>query len=160
MGKTAKIKELIKQTSLEVIRLGNKRYRVGYCCQCGECCKSINMDTKGTKEAIRWLKLHGVRVSVIGDIKKDPREEAREFTLSISLPCQCEKLRQIADNKYTCTIYEDRPVICEYYPKQYTGYKTCTYMFLDDEELQKLAADYTEYWRKEHGQEKAIKISN
>jgi len=161
MGKTAKIKELIRyEKPIEVVKLTNEKYRVGFCSRCGACCKTINMDTKGSEAAIEWLKLHGVKVTILGGIKTDPREEANEFTLSISLPCQCTELALDEEQKCICQVYEDRPIICKYYPKQYAGFQTCTYMFLNTEELNKFAADYTEYWRSTHGKEKTIKITN
>ena len=162
MGKQARISEIIKsEKDIEVIRCGNTKYRVGYCSQCGECCQSINMDTKGSKTAIDWLELHNVKVTTIGAITKDPREEATEFTLSISLPCPCKELKYITPLKhFRCNIYKDRPVICQMYPKQTIGYKTCTYMFLNTEELEKFSQEYTNYWRNTHGQEKTIQIAN
>lgn len=161
MGKAAKLRHIIEsEIEPEIVRIGNTRYRVGFCSQCGACCKYVHMDTKGPQVAIDWLELHNVRVTKIGDIKSDPREEAREFTLSLAFPCQCKALKLDEDtSKYHCDIYEERPVVCKMYPKTYTGFATCTYVFVSDEELNKFARDYTKYWREKHGKEKEIHIT-
>jgi Fe-S-cluster containining protein len=162
MGKTNKLQDLIhSDRDIEVVRVSNERFRVGYCSQCGACCKTINMDTKGTQVAIDWLTLHNAKVSIIGKIERDPREEAKEFTFSVSFPCQCSALVYDDSNQnYTCNVYNDRPIICKMYPKNYTGYKTCTYNFINAEELNIFSKEYTEYWRKAHGKEKKIRITN
>jgi len=160
MGKTTKLHEIMKHDGdFEVVRLGNDRYRIGYCSRCGACCRTVNMDTKGSQIAIDWLKLHGVKVSKIGDIKKDPREEAVEFTLSLSFPCVCKELTVDAmGHHHKCNIYEDRPIICKMYPKHNAGDGTCTYVFINTKELEVFSHEYQKYWREQHGKEKTITI--
>ena len=173
MGKHLLLNKIIEYPEeIEVTRLANDKYRVGYCSRCGECCRTISLDTRVGNNAIEYIKLHNVEIKIKTSIVVDPKEEPTEFAASLTFTCPCQHLIKIPykiedtdiedqpDNRYFCRIYDTRPAICSSYPKNQSSWKTCTFTFLDSEKLDWFIKQYSEYWREKDGKEKKINYRN
>ena len=163
MGKHLLLNKIIEYPEeIEVTRLANDKYRVGYCSRCGECCRTISLDTRVGNNAIEYIKLHNVEIKIKSSIVVDPKEEPTEFAASLTFTCPCQHLIGDPDclDKWLCEIYPTRPAICSSYPKNQSSWKTCTFTFLDSEKLDWFIKQYAEYWREKDGKEKKINYRN
>lgn len=70
------------------------------CKKCGDCCKNIELPLGMVvdEDDIRWIEYHNIKV-----VKRDDK-------YFIRIDNQCDKL---IDNK--CSIYKNRPEICQLY---------------------------------------------
>ena len=162
MNKHVRMQQLIEfEGDFEVVRIKDKLFRVGYCSLCGACCQTVGITSRGSKDAIEWIELHNIKVGLVGAIVQDSREQATDFTINLTFPCPCKELEFIEkEGRYRCNNYTDRPGICKGYPRKPTNHKSCTYIFLDQDDLNWFTKEYTKYWREQHGQEKKIRLIN
>lgn len=138
MTKREKLEHILKysgSTEISIRRISNTLYRIGYCCQCGSCCKNIDIQVRISANVETWLAGYGITVKKEENIYETEEENKNiDYTALISIPVQCKYLKQV-DNCYTCENYNARPAICQAYPKSPSKWPTCTYVFVEEEEL-------------------------
>jgi len=164
MNKNQKLRNIIEYggDDVEVTRITNTLYRVGYCSRCGSCCKNIDISSRVSEYVIEWLKGYGVGVQVKDNIFESPDERSKyEYSATLSFPITCKHLDEVraeVDKKATCLCtckrYKDRPAVCKLYPRKTSKWPTCTYVFLDDDNMKWFVSE----WEKKHGKEKKIKF--
>ena len=163
MNKNQKLRKIIDYggEEVEVTRITNVLYRVGYCSRCGACCKNIDINSRVSEYVIEWLKGYGVTVQIKDNIFESPDERSKyEYSATLSFPITCKHLvdepitEQRPESVYTCTIHKERPAICKLYPRKSSKWATCTFVFLDDNDLNWFIKE----WEKKHGKEKKIKF--
>jgi len=147
---------LNSENEIEIKRLDNRMYRVGFCSRCGSCCKEININTLASDTVMDWLAGYGIKCRVRP--KKflgldEDRAEAHSITMSI--PITCKYLSEDGEVT-TCTRHENRPAICQFYPRKPSKHPNCTYLFLNTEQLQ-VFLEQIKSWENEHGASKKTK---
>lgn len=159
------LKKIIeREIEPEVHRMTNTIYRVGYCSQCGACCKNIDIDSQVSENVADWLKGYGIKIKRHKAEFADPEDEStKTFSVTLSFPISCThlKLQHYEGNTkvYRCEKYNERPSICRIYPTKQSKWTTCTYTFLNTEELTWFSNEYTKYWEQKNGTKKEIKLS-
>lgn len=164
MNKNQKLKHIVNYggNDVEVTRITNVLYRVGYCSRCGSCCKNIDINSRVSEYVIEWLKGYGVGIQLKDNIFESPDERSKyEYSATLSFPITCTYLKHelvkslnAEQNVYTCERYKDRPAVCKLYPRKSSKWPTCTFVFINDEEMKWLISE----WEKKHGKEKKIKF--
>jgi len=145
--KVEKVKTIIEKAKkhgeeVSLTQIKPNLWRFGFCCRCGMCCKSITIRSSVSKQAEEWIKHHGVTVKIMPSRYELADNQCQNLSVQesygqpclLTFPLPCERLIEIADGRYSCTIYKERPAICIRYPEEETGYRQCTYVFLDKEE--------------------------
>jgi Fe-S-cluster containining protein len=95
MNKNQKLKNIIDYggDDVEVTRITNIRYRIGYCSRCGSCCKNIDISSRVSEYVIEWLKGYGIGVQVKDNIFESPDERSKyEYSATLSFPITCKHL--------------------------------------------------------------------
>ena len=162
MNKKQKLQNIIEydgDTEVTVDRMTNTMYRVGYCSQCGSCCKCIDIQVRVSPNVIHWLDGYGVKVKKLNPVYEasEIEEESKDYAALISIPITCIHLIQ-KDNFCTCGRYEERPSLCKLYPRNPSKWPTCTYVFVNEDELNWFLKEHTEYWSQKDGKTKEIRI--
>jgi len=127
--KSHKLKQIIKQGELKVLKVKDGLYRVGYCVKCGGCCKGINMRTSINEEIADWVRLHGIKVTMLDN---------KSAILSWIKDCkylQIESFELDGTYSHTCQNYKSRPNICVNYPMSPSSHKECMFVFINTREL-------------------------
>lgn len=163
MNKNQKLRTIIDYggDDAEVTRITNVLYRVGYCSRCGCCCKNIDINSRVSEYVIEWLKGYGVSVQVKDNIFESPDERSKyEYSATLSFPMTCQHLGEERpvehrhESFHVCKIHKDRPAICKLYPRKSSKWPSCTFVFLDDNDLKWFINE----WEKKHGKEKKIRF--
>ena len=100
--------------------LKNGNVRVGYCCHCGECCKTLDIKVPMGEEVANWLSMReDMEITRISD------------TVGVmSLKNKCKHLKEASPKYFTCEVHCNRPSICKGYPPAQSRHETCTFIVL------------------------------
>jgi Fe-S-cluster containining protein len=122
LNKHATINSIIQyEGTIDVHRLSNTVYRVGFCSRCGCCCRNIDILTRVSGHAIEWLSGYGIQITTktpIFDRSSVTDIEPIEFAAQLTIPITCSYLTQDeTSQQYACTKYKTSPLICKNYPR-------------------------------------------
>lgn len=191
MNKIQKLRKILDYggDDVEITRITNEIYRVGYCSRCGSCCKNIDIVSRVSDHVVDWLKGYGVGVQIKDNIFESPDSRSKyEHSATLSFPITCKHLSTSLSNDgiaieptlgniresnpevviplpnnadipapiiiHTCNIHNNRPAICKLYPRKSSKWPPCTYVFVNDGDMQWLINE----WEKKYGKEKKIKF--
>jgi Fe-S-cluster containining protein len=146
--------------TIDVHRLSNTIYRVGFCSRCGCCCRNIDILTRVSGNVIDWLSGYGIKITTktpIFDRSSDGESEPIEFAAQLNIPITCNYLIQDeTTQQHACTRYQNSPLICQGYPRSQSKYPTCTFVFLKEDEFEWFVTEYNKYWEAKNGTKKEI----
>jgi Fe-S-cluster containining protein len=162
---TEKIQYILDSDNpIEIKRITNKKYRVGFCGRCGSCCKLIEINTTASDSVLDWLTGYGIKCTVHPQMFVSPdTPKAQNHSITMSIPITCTHLqtedsspdRMISSQTYYCDRHDKLPGICAVYPKAPSKHPSCTYVFFDDQQLEAFNSKLKE-WEKINGKTKKI----